>query len=269
MDTRKPAVAGRFYPGEKGALEGAVRSALVPAAGARRKALGVIVPHAGYIYSGAVAGRVFASIEVPERAVLLGPNHHGSGAPGAIDTTGQWETPLGGVRVDSGLARELARAVPELRDDPDAHVPEHSLEVELPFLQALNPQVSIVPIMLSIPQLSSLIIMGRKIGSILKTHTPSPLLVASSDMNHYEPHDATLEKDKYALDAVMALDEEALWKAVRDHRISMCGVQPVALMLAAAKEMGAKKAELLEHTTSGPVSGDYDHTVGYAGVIIS
>jgi len=267
METRQPAVAGRFYPGDRPTLEKEVRQMLAPALTPPRDAFGIMVPHAGYIYSGTVAGKTYSSIRPPQTAVLLGPNHFGLGTPAAIWDSGKWSTPLGETGIDSALAGSLTRACAMLVPDRQAHYSEHSIEVQLPFLQVMNPGMKIVPIMFRTENLKDLLEIGRMIAGVLQGLSPRPVLVASSDLNHFETHDATLAKDGPVLDAILALDPERMWKEVHEGRVSMCGAEPVAVMLEAVREMGAQKAELVEHTTSAPSSGDYDRTVGYAGII--
>jgi len=269
METRNPVFAGKFYPSDRSTLEREVREMLVPALKPPRQALGVMVPHAGYIYSGSVAGGTFASITPPATAVLLGPNHSGTGAPVAMWNSGRWSTPLGEASVDSALANSLSLACKRLVPDRQAHFNEHSLEVQVPFLQVINPGVKIVPLMFQAISLEILREIGRAIAGSIRESSPRPLLVASSDMNHFESHGRTLEKDAPVLDAILALDVERMWREVRDGRVSMCGIAPMAVMLEAARELGATRVDLTGHTTSGPVSGDYERTVGYAGVIIS
>jgi AmmeMemoRadiSam system protein B len=267
METRTPAVAGRFYPEDPQTLRKAVEKMLVPAFTPLREVFGVMVPHAGYMFSGGVAGKTFASITPPATAILLGPNHFGMGTPAALWDSGMWATPLGETGVDGNLAKSLARECRRLTPDRQAHYNEHSLEVQVPFLQSINPAMKIVPIMFRLGNLEDLLAIGRMLAGVLKDLSPRPLLVASSDMNHFEPHDLTLEKDGPVLEAILALDPERMWKEVRDGRVSMCGVEPVAVMLEAVRALGATGARLVEHTTSAPVSGDYEKTVGYAGVI--
>lgn len=236
--------------------------------GERRRALGIIVPHAGFIYSGRVAGEVYRRIIPPQTAILIGPNHHGSGASAAITADGEWETPLGAVQVDSALASALKAESPEIQTDDQAHRPEHSLEVQVPFLQILNREVRIVPLILSISSFPVLAKIGGQIASAVRKAGGQPLIIASSDMNHYESHEATLRKDLYAIDAILALDAKGLWEAVRNYDISMCGYMPAIVMIEAAKQLGATRAELVAHTTSAETSGDRSTTVGYAGIIV-
>jgi len=276
---REPAVAGSFYPRNAAQLERDVRKLLAPqdAPGAaqppRTRALGCIVPHAGYMYSGAVAGAVFARLELPRRFVILGPRHYPQGAPLAILSDGAWRTPLGDAPLDAPLAVALAHACPLLREDAVAHAPEHSIEVELPFLQALAPEFRFVPIALGTDRFQAFEDLGRAIATVLAeaaaVRQEPVLLVASSDMNHYESDEITRQKDARAIDRILALDPRGLFDVVRRESISMCGYGPAVTMLVAAKQLGATSAELIRYATSAEVSGDYDRVVGYAGIVIS
>jgi len=264
---RNPAVAGQFYPASRTALETEVKRFLSVSA-KPVKVLGLVAPHAGYIYSGAVAGAVYASAVIPEKCIVLSPNHSGRGAPASLMTEGLWAMPTGDVPIDSVLAKKLLSNCRELEDDVHAHLAEHSLEVQLPFLIARQPKLSFVPLTVShLPYETC-----RKIGeAIAKTITDSGedvLIVASSDMNHYESQTSTEKKDRMAIERVLALDPPGLLTTCGEYRISMCGVVPTAIMLTAAKALGAKNAKLVSHTTSGEVSGDYDAVVGYAGIIV-
>lgn len=264
---RKPAVAGQFYPGSAAALSAEVGRYLD--CGVKpRKALGAIAPHAGYIYSGAVAGAVFASVDVPRRCVVISPNHTGRGARAAVMARGTWSIPTGSVPVDEKLASKFLSACPELTDDAMAHLAEHSLEVELPFLYARQPKLTIVPITLSPLDAATCRKIGDAIGGMLKKEGGDTLIVASTDMNHYESQERTIEKDKLAIAKVLALDADGLLTTCGEHRISMCGVVPTAVAIHACKVLGAKKATLVKHATSGDVSGDYGAVVGYAGFLI-
>ncbi|GAB4277443.1 MAG: AmmeMemoRadiSam system protein B [Deferrisomatales bacterium] len=264
---RKPAVAGQFYPGSPRALESFLREA-VPLAPEPEEALGVVSPHAGYVYSGRVAGAVFGRVRVPDTVVLLGPNHTGLGTPASIMTEGVWATPLGSVPIERGLARAVAGACPILEEDSLAHAHEHSLEVQLPFLQYRNPSVRIVPIAFLLRDYPSIDEVGAALAEVLRGWPDPVLLVASSDMTHYEPHETAREKDAKAIERVLALDPEGLLATTRTLHITMCGVVPTAVLLAAAARLGATGGELVRYATSGEVSGDYGSVVGYAGMII-
>ena len=265
---RRPAVAGRFYPAQPDKLLQSVRSFLEPVE-TRTRAIGIVVPHAGYMYSGRVAGAVYARIEVPARNIILCPNHTGYGAPVSIMKSGEWETPLGRLQIDTELCEALLAADPYLQDDVEAHRSEHALEVQIPFLQYVLPDAKFVPITIGTGHWHKLDSLGRAIGEVLKHSGQRTLIIASSDMNHYESDAVTRVKDRKAIDEVLALDPRGLFEVVRRENISMCGYGPAVAMLTAAKALGATRGELVRYATSGDVSEDYDYVVGYAGMIIS
>jgi MEMO1 family protein len=276
---RPPAVAGRFYPSDPRELARQVDEYSQPSAAARAKrvpARGCLVPHAGYMYSGHVAGAVYSSLQIPARSILLGPRHFPRGEPMAILTEGSWQTPLGEVRIDSALAAELARACPRLREDAVAHEREHSLEVQLPFLQRLAGNFRFVPVVLAADRYPLLEELGRAVAQVVAAQAAQAggaqdarvLVIASSDMNHYESDAITREKDRRAMDRILALDPRGLYDTVRNEGISMCGYAATVAMLVAVRELGAKEAQLLRYATSGDATGDRDEVVGYAGIIV-
>jgi len=270
VPVRKPAVAGMFYPGDAAALEEMLGRFLVPGAGGGKKRVkAVICPHAGYIYSGAVAGAVYGSIEVPEKVILLGPNHTGLGAEAAVMTEGVWEIPTGSVPVDEALAEKLASSSRLFTPDRTAHLQEHSLEVQLPFLLHLKSGLSIVPVTLMGRETTVAREMGEALARVLASTDEDVLVVVSSDMNHYESDARTREKDGRAIERVLALDAAGLLDLTSREHITMCGVFPAAIAIFAMKELGAEEARLVAYETSGPVSGDMDHVVGYAGFTIN
>ena len=264
---RQPAVAGQFYPGSAKTLKLEVDRYLAIDV-TPRPAKAAIAPHAGYVYSGAVAGKVFASVEIPKTCIVLSPNHTGMGANAAIMASGSWRIPTGTIPVATAIAEQLMAACPSLTDDPTAHLAEHSLEVELPFLLARQPDLSIVPIALSRVDSSHCRAIGEAIAAVVQSTSDPILIVTSTDMNHYENQTRTMEKDRLAIDRVLAMDADGLLATCAEHRISMCGVIPTAVTIHAGRALGAKQAELVAHTTSGDVSGDMDAVVGYAGFII-
>lgn len=264
---REPAVAGRFYPADPRQLRADLQSYLSPET-ERVRAIGCIAPHAGYMYSGAVAGAVFARLEIPERCIVLCPNHTGRGHPLAIMKEGAWRTPFGDVQIDSDLAGELMRNFAALTEDAVAHRYEHAIEVELPFLQVSCTGVKFVPIAIGTAQLLILMELGAAIATTLHQANSEALIVASSDMNHYENDAITRVKDRKAIEKILAIDAPGLYDTVINESISMCGFGPAVAMLTAASRLGAKKAELVQYATSGDVSGDRDVVVGYAGVIV-
>jgi MEMO1 family protein len=271
---RPPAVAGRFYPDNPGSLNETLDSLLALPAGEKQSvkkisARACLVPHAGYMYSGAIAGEIFCRIEIPARVILIGPRHYPRGAPMAIVSEGAWETPLGLAPIDSPLAEKIARACALLREDQGAHSAEHSLEVELPFLQRLAPAFSFVPIVIASVSYDQLELLGLALAEVLRSERDPILLVASSDMNHYESDAVTRTKDRKAIDRILALDPRGLFDTVRNEEISMCGYGAAVVMLTAMRELGATHAELLRYATSGDVNGDLSEVVGYAGIVIS
>ncbi len=264
---RLPIASGSFYPGRKEELENALKALMEDCSG-RQKALGVISPHAGYVYAGRVMGSVFARIEIPGTVVILAPNHTGRGTPFSVWPEGSWRTPLGDTSIDEELVNEILETCELLEKDKAAHQNEHSAEVILPFLQYSNPQVKIVVIVVGSGNFEKLNIVGKSIADVLKKIRPDTLVVASSDMTHYESRQSADKKDKTAIAEIVALREEGLYRVVRELDVSMCGVSPVISMLVCSKERDAAKAELIKYETSGETTGDYKQVVGYAGVIV-
>lgn len=266
---RPPAVAGRFYPGDPDDLRAEAQSYLSQEESkALVRAIGCIAPHAGYMYSGHVAGAVFAHIEIPQLCVVLCPNHTGQGRALAIMSEGSWETPLGDVPIDGRLAGSLKQLFPALEEDSAAHRAEHAAEVELPFLQLRQPELRFVPIAIGTGRIEPLEQMGLALAEAIKTQGEPVLIVASSDMNHYESDALTRIKDHRAIERILTLDPRGLHDVVTQQAISMCGFGPAVAMLTAARSLGAKSAELVKYATSGDVSGDRDMVVGYAGVVV-
>jgi MEMO1 family protein len=266
---RHPAVAGRFYPRDPSELRQEVDVYLSQAPQQKAiRALGCIAPHAGYIYSGHVAGAVFARVEIPELCLVLCPNHTGMGQPLAIMSEGEWQTPLGKVPIESEFACALKKRCSLLDEDSTAHRNEHAAEVELPFLQERQAELKIVPVALGTSQFEALASLGDAIADVAGENNKTVLIVASSDMNHYESDAVTRVKDHKAIEPILALDAHGLYDTVMREQISMCGFGPAVVMLTAAKKLGATSAELVKYATSGDVSGDRDMVVGYAGIIV-
>ena len=265
---RRPFVAGRFYPAQPDVLLHDIKGYLAQEPG-KVKAAGIVVPHAGYMYSGHVAGAVYARLDLPSRYIILCPNHTGMGKPLAIMTKGAWDTPLGQARVDEEMAEELLHSSKLISDDSDAHRAEHALEVQLPFLQAIQPRFTFVPITVGIGSYDPLRALGEAMASVIVKQKERVMIVASSDMNHYESDAITRVKDHKAIDQILALDARGLFDVIVNEDISMCGYGPTVAMLTAAKMLGATSAELVKYATSGDISGDRDQVVGYAGVIVS
>jgi len=267
---RPPAVAGRFYPDDPARLCANVDSFVASGSKERKiRARACLVPHAGYQYSGSVAGEVYGQIEIPARVILIGPRHFPRGAPLAILSEGAWKTPLGMAPIDHLLAEKIVRSFPLLREDAVAHSSEHSLEVQVPFLQRLVPSFAFVPIVIGPAQWEPLEALGHALAGAIAAEREPVLLVASSDMNHYESDAVSRVKDRKAIDQILALEPRKLFDTVRDEKISMCGYAATVAVLIAARELGATHAELIRYANSGDVNGDLQEVVGYAGIVIS
>lgn len=264
---RQPVVAGQFYPGRADELRRTVEGYM---AGEQppRPAIGMMVPHAGYVYSGAITGQTFSHVEIPPTVVMLGPNHTGYGSHLAVYPSGSWSTPLGESAVDADLAARISKECPGAKADDLAHRFEHSLEVQIPFIQVKSPTTRIVPVCVGHSSLDSLLAFGEALGQVLETTPGKILLVGSSDMTHYESAEKAREQDMKALKKILELDPDGLYHLVLTERISMCGVFPMVALLAAARHLGAKKGTLVHYGNSGDVTGDRAEVVGYAGVVI-
>ena len=265
---REPAVAGRFYPANPEILRRDLHSYLSPP-GPRLPALACMVPHAGYMYSGAVAGAVFSKLAVPARCIILCPNHTGRGCPLSVMKEGRWRTPLGDLQIDQRLGEALLQELPALTDDAEAHRFEHAIEVELPFLQVIKPDVVFVPIAVGTSRLILLQELGSAVARVVRNCDDNVLIIASSDMNHYEDDATTRVKDSKAIAKILELDGIGLHETVISESISMCGFGPAVAMLTAANQLGATRAELVQYATSADVSGDAEAVVGYAGIIVA
>jgi AmmeMemoRadiSam system protein B len=265
---RTPAVAGRFYPADPDTLLRDIRGYVSTSPEARTPTLGCIAPHAGYMYSGPVAGAVYAHIAVPERCIVLCPNHTGRGVPLAAMAATTWQTPLGEIGAYTELGARLVERFPMLQEDAAAHRGEHAIEVQLPFLQAQQSNLRIFPIAIGTQDFDVLRGLGQAIADVIGEQDQEVLIVASSDMNHYESDAITRVKDRKAIERVLALDARGLWETVMREDISMCGFGPAVVMLTATKLLGATSATLVKYATSGDVSGDRDSVVGYAGIVV-
>jgi MEMO1 family protein len=265
---REAAVSGQFYPAWPKELRETIKYMVEPDA-AKTDVIGVVSPHAGYIYSGSVSGAVFSRVKFKDTFVLIGPNHRGMGKPFSIMTEGSWKTPLGQARINSTMAEAILHESDTLKEDSLAHQYEHSLEVQVPFLQYFKQDVMIVPILLSQASPSVYEEIGRVVAMVMKRPGNEAVIVASSDMTHYEPHEKAREKDDKAIGAILDLDSAELVKRINHYHISMCGYAPAISLITAARELGAKKAELVKYQTSGDASGDFSSVVGYAGIMIS
>jgi len=267
--TRMPAAADRFYPGDPELLRSAMEM-LVPvvAEADKEQALAVVLPHAGYIYSGATAGQTISRVQVPETVLILGPNHHGRGEALALGTE-DWSMPLGTVPVNRQLAADILQGSASIVEDEEAHLLEHSLEVQVPLLQQVQPGLRIVPLVVSQISFSQCRKVAQELATAIRKYEQPVLMVASTDMSHYESRQQAAQKDKLAIERILALDPQGLYATVIGQRITMCGVIPTTIALLAALELGATRVELVRYTDSGEASGDTRQVVGYAGLIIS
>ena len=268
MMIRKPVVAGQFYPGTSSQLK-AMIEAFVDEKVAKEEVIGLVSPHAGYVYSGPVAGAVISKVKFKDTFVIMGPNHTGMGRPLSIMAQGTWKTPLGEVEIDSELGKQILATSSHLEEDHVAHQYEHSIEVQLPFLQYFKPDIRIVPIMLAHASGDIYKEIGKELAKAIRESNRGAVIMASSDMTHYEPQKTAQEKDTQAIEAILDLNEDELLRRVDELNISMCGYAPTVSLIAAAKESGATGAELVRYQTSGDTTGDYSAVVGYAGVIIT
>lgn len=264
---RYAAVAGQFYPGTREQLQ-TILADLVPRELKKRHALGIIAPHAGYIYSGAIAGKVYGQVAIPSTVVIIGPNHHGAGAAAALYPDGEWLTPLGSIAINSRLNALLQQQVPFVESDSSAHRFEHSLEVQVPFIQHVRSDATIAALCLGHGDFPAVQAIGKGIAAAVREYGGDVLIVASSDMTHYEPADSARRKDELALARVLAFDPEGLLKICHSEHITMCGVIPAAVMLVASRELGATRAELAAYGNSGDITGDNNQVVGYAAVSV-
>jgi AmmeMemoRadiSam system protein B len=264
---RKPAVAGQFYPGIPEGLTEQVSQYIIDTP--KEPVIGAVCPHAGLIYSGHVAGAVYSRIQLPGTFVLLGPNHTGLGEKISLMPAGIWEIPTGEFSTDEILAHRIYKNAPEtISQDTRAHMFEHSIEVQLPFIAYFSTNIKIVPIIFMQSSLDECETVGKSIAKAIKGIDYPVTIIASSDMSHYVSDPEAKSLDRIAIEHILSLDPEGLYSTVLSKGISMCGYLPVATMLYAAIELGATTSELIKYATSAEVSGDYDHVVGYAGIIV-
>lgn len=271
---RPPAVAGQFYPADPAEVEAELDRVIHPVT-EPRKAIGIIVPHAGWKYSGVTAGKVYSAVKIPDHVILIGPNHHNTGkSTYALFDAGKWQTPIGDVPVDEPLGAMLLDNCDWFAEAARSHSAEHSLEVQMPMLRRANPKVRVVPIMIggSWPESGGRQILrdiAEAIAMTVREFGPPVLLMASTDLNHYENQEIAHIKDKLVLSAIEKLDADAMMDHVRDVEVSMCGVAATYIVMHAAKKLGAKRGEVIDYRTSGDVTGDFSSVVGYGGVVIA
>ncbi|MCK4810359.1 MAG: AmmeMemoRadiSam system protein B [Candidatus Omnitrophica bacterium] len=265
---REPAVSGQFYPKNSKELEKLIRD-LTPEKSAQKQALGAIMPHAGYIYSGRAAVSTAAKIIPKKRVIILGPNHTGFGEYFSLYPQGSWITPFGQIEVDEELASNILDKGGWIKEDIPAHKFEHSIEVELPILKYFFGDFKFVPIICNTAPLKIYREAANQIYEGIKDKKKEILIIASGDMTHYEPEPQARKKDSLAIETILNLDEENLLRRVEKEKISMCGTATVSIMLILTKLLGAKKGEVVLYQTSGDASGDYSSVVGYLGAVIS
>lgn len=262
---RRAAFAGDWYPGDPGSLEEALEFYVGESAG-DDEAVGIVAPHAGYMYSGRVAGAVYGRVRVPDTVVVLCVNHRGVGARAAVLASGAWETPLGLVPVEQELVEALMRQVDFLEEDSAAHAREHSLEMHVPFLQYRNRGIRIVPICLQRLEYAECDALGEGLARAIRGFAAPVLLVASTDMTHFENREEARKKDMMAIERILDVDPVGLYEVVTRNRISMCGFIPTTAVLCACRSLGVARGTLVQYANSGDVSGDYSSVVGYAGI---
>lgn len=269
MRIRPPAVAGSFYPADPSELRRELLRFLgSKTSAARSPAFGAVVPHAGYIYSGRVAGAVFSRLEIPRRIVILCPNHTGRGTAASLAPEDAWATPLGDVRLDATMREKFLELCPSLHPDDRAHRQEHALEVELPFLQVLRADFLLTAICIGEMSLPLCREIGDAFATIRSDMDEPLLLLASSDMNHYESRAITNRKNAMAFEKIEALDPPGLFETCLTHNISMCGLLPATALLYAAGKAGEGRVAIVATADSGDETGDTSSVVGYAGIIV-
>ncbi len=264
---RQPAVAGYFYPADRKELEDQLRSSLPQRD--PQPAIAIVVPHAGYMYSGHVAGEVYASVRLPDTCIILCPNHTGEGSDFDLWSEGEWLTPLGSAQVDRELSAQLLRLFPLAKTDGRAHLREHALEVQIPFLQFLKGDFTFVALCIRQFRFEYLQELGHALAEMVRGAGRDVLLIASSDMTHYESQQSANRKDHLAIEQMEKVDGRGLYDTIHRLDISMCGYLPATATLLASRELGATHGTLLKYATSGDINHDYSHVVGYAGMMIS
>lgn len=263
---REPYAAGSYYPGSASRIR-EMLDMFVDVTTKKDDVIGLLMPHAGYPYSGAVAGATISRVKFKDTFIIIGPSHSGLGKPFSVMTEGTWLTPLGEVEIDSELARQIVAVSDYAEEDYRAHQEEHAVEVQIPFLQYIKPDIRIVPIILAYAPSATYKEIGKDIARAIKESNREAVIIASGDMTHQEPQSTAERKDMKAIEAMLALDEDELTRRYEELHITMCAHGPLVCLIAAAKELGANAAELIGYQTSGDTTGDYNSVVGYAGVI--
>jgi MEMO1 family protein len=262
---RDPAVAGQFYPRNGAELRHQLDTMLAGEA-KELPVLGAVVPHAGYMYSAKVAAEAYACMAKRDTYVIIGPNHHGIGAPVALSRE-SWKTPLGIVESDIELADALAGSI--IDSDELAHQHEHSIEVQIPFLQAKFEKFMILPISMGLQDEETAREVGELLGNALRMLRRNAAVIASSDFTHYEAQETARTVDAQLIEAILNMDVPELYNRVYKHNATACGYGPIAATITAASSLGASKGKLLGYATSGDVSGDYSQVVGYGAMVFT
>lgn len=277
---RKPVVSGVFYSKYsddlKEDIERCFKHDLGPGElpngdSSKDNIIGLVTPHAGYMYSGHVAAHSYYELisnGIPKTVIILSPNHTGLGSPISIMGDGVWSTPLGDVEIDSDFTTELLKRTDVLVDDASAHLKEHSIEVHLPFLQYFSNDFKIVPIVMWMQDLDSSKELSEAIYDTIVSLNKSVVIIASTDLTHYMPRDIAKSQDDLVIEAILNLDEEAMINRIEEHNITMCGYGPVATMILVSKKLGVETGKLLKYSNSGDISGDHDSVVGYASIVL-
>ena len=264
---RSALFAGKWYPKTRQEIE-----KYLDLKTQKTTAISCICPHAGWMYSGKTAGKVYSGLESADTYVIIGPNHTGNGARASIFPANEnsvWRTPLGDAEIDVDFSKALMKYSEFLKEDIDAHAKEHCIEVQVPFIQYFSPRAKIVPVLLMSNEADVAKDMANAVAETVKKSGKKVLIVASTDMTHYEPYEYAKKLDAMAIEKILALDALGLLRTVNQNGISMCGVLPTAAVLLASKKLGAKSAKLIQYSTSGDVSGDRDSVVGYAGIAVA
>jgi AmmeMemoRadiSam system protein B len=264
---RKAYVAGQFYPASREALTSKL-ARLCEEIKNKENAKAVIAPHAGYIYSGRVAGEVYSRVAIKDTVVILCPNHTGMGSRCSVMSEGTWVIPLGEISINAELSRRLMEKSTLVRNDPSSHAYEHSLEVQLPFISYLKGTFDLLPLALKRLTIGDCRELADALADVLKESGKEATIVASTDMSHYETDSVAREKDHLAIEKILSLDPEGLYSTVEEEGISMCGYIPTTVAMMCALRLGAKEGKLVKYATSGDVSGDYQQVVGYAGIYL-
>ena len=262
---RAPAVSGQFYPRSKKDLLKEISRCFADSPSNERPVLGAVVPHAGYIYSGNTAAFVYSALPKADTFVILGPNHTGMGSPVSVSSE-TWSTPFGEVNSDIDFIKALPKKI--IDTDESAHQYEHSIEVQLPFLQHRFRDFNIVTICMGMQDEETALDVGMEISEAVRKVNKKVVIIASSDFSHYKPEKTAREDDSYFINSILTLDIQAFYQRLYERAASVCGYGPISAMLAATKNLGAKKATLLKYSTSGDITGDFSAVVGYAGIIV-